>query len=162
MKKNLLKIVMAAIMVTVMLALAACGSKTVGGNDGGNAGGGAAPAGSSAVVPAGSSAQEAKGSHKMTFIIESEIAPHIIDVKEEISTDAKTFGDFLRTYKDCDWEDSSYGIFVKSFQGVANDDSQEIWWQLFVNGESAMEGADFYEIKDGDEYKYVLTKGYDW
>lgn len=151
-----MKIMMAAVVTATMLALAACGSSQIGTGDTQKE---SIAAGSGAVQPSEAVKDEM---HKITFIVQAETEEQTIDVSNDYSTNAATFGDFLRTYPDCQWEDSTYGIFVQGFFGIANDDSQELWWQLFVNGESAAEGADFYEIKDGDEYKYVLTKGYDW
>lgn len=148
---------MAAVVAANMLALAACGSSQIGTGDTSKE---PQVSASAAIQPSEVAVKDEM--HKITFIVQAQTEEQTIDVSGEYSTNAATFGDFLRTYPDCQWEDSTYGIFVQGFSGIENDDSQELWWQLFVNGESAMEGADFYEIKDGDEYKYVLTKGYDW
>lgn len=103
----------------------------------------------------------ANGKH-FTFKITAKEAGQNIEIVEDAVFDGEMFGDYLKQYKDCDWEDSEYGIFVKGFCGVPNDDSQQLWWQLFVDGESAQVGADMIELKDGAVYEYVYTLGYDW
>ena len=147
-KRNVLSI-LAGLLVAVLAVgmLAACGASSIGGGE---------KEKTEAVETTG-----AAGKH-FTFKIPAQEGGADIAVVEDATFDGEMFGDYLKQYKDCAWEDSEYGIFVKGFCGVENDDSQQLWWQLFVDGESAQAGADMIELTDGAVYEYVYTLGYDW
>ena len=78
----------------------------------------------------------------------------------DCKSDAEYLGEFLRTYEDCQWEDSSYGIYVKGFAGMMEDIDNQYWWCVTVNGESAMTGADEIPLLEGDIYTFTLMQGW--
>ncbi len=149
MKRRKILSILAGLLVGVLAVsmLAACGSASIGGGD---------------KEKTEAAATTGAAGKNFTFKITAKEGGADIEVVEEATFDGEMFGDYLRQYADCDWEDSEYGIFVKGFKGVANDDSQQLWWQLFVDGESATTGADMVELTDGAVYEYVYTLGYDW
>lgn len=79
-------------------------------------------------------------------------------------TDCKSgteyLGEFLRTYESCIWEDSTYGIYIKGFDGMMEDIDNQFWWCVTVNGESVMTGADEIPLADGDTYTFTLMQGW--
>ena len=57
-------------------------------------------------------------------------------------------------------EESEYGLFVTSVNGVAADESAEQWWCFTKGGESLATGVDSTPIADGDHFEITLTEGY--
>ena len=57
-------------------------------------------------------------------------------------------------------EDSQYGLFIKTVDGYTADESNQEWWNLTVDGESAMTGIDSTPIEEGKKYGLALTVGY--
>lgn len=57
-----------------------------------------------------------------------------------------------------DFETSDFGVFVKKIGETEN--SQDEFWQFWVNGQFADKAADKFEIKDGDlvEWKYEKSQ----
>ena len=78
----------------------------------------------------------------------------------DCKSEAEYLGEFLRTFEGCEWEDSSYGIYVKGFNGMMEDMDNQYWWCVTVNGESAMTGADEIPLADGDVYTFTLMQGW--
>lgn len=78
----------------------------------------------------------------------------------DCKSDAEYLGEFLRTYESCIWEDSTYGIYVKGFDGMMEDIDNQYWWCVTVNGESVMTGADEIPLADGDVYNFTLMQGW--
>jgi hypothetical protein len=56
-------------------------------------------------------------------------------------------------------KESSYGVFIESIMGIANDAKANKFWMYDINGKSAEIGASAYIVKDGDmlEWKYIDT-----
>ena len=78
----------------------------------------------------------------------------------EYESDAEYLGEYLRTLDICDWEDSTYGIYIKGFDGMMEDLDNQYWWCVTVNGESIMSGADEIPLADGDTYTFTLMQGW--
>lgn len=55
-------------------------------------------------------------------------------------------------------ETNSEKTFVKSIEGVANDDSRKDYWLYFVNGESMHVGASETRLKAGDRVFWFLRR----
>ncbi len=79
---------------------------------------------------------------------------------KEYASDAEYLGEFLRTMEGCEWRDSEYGIYITGFNGMQEDTANQYWWGVFVNGESAMTGADEIPLQDGDIYNFTLMQGW--
>ena len=57
-------------------------------------------------------------------------------------------------------DESEYGLFVTTVNGVAADDSKQEWWCFTKGGEEMMTGVDTTPIADGDAFEITLTEGY--
>lgn len=76
-----------------------------------------------------------------------------------ISTDKKTVGEALLEENLIAGDDSEYGLYVKTVNGVTLDyDKDGMYWAFYVNGEYAQTGVDSTEITAGAEYAFKAEK----
>lgn len=75
-------------------------------------------------------------------------------------SDMEYLGEYLRTFADCEWQDSQYGIYITGFDGMQEDTANQYWWCVSVNGESVMTGADEIPLQDGYIYNFTLMQGW--
>lgn len=79
--------------------------------------------------------------------------------KFEVSTDLKTVGEALLEVNLIAGDDSEYGLYVKTVDGVTVDyDKDGAYWAFYVNGEYASTGVDSTEITDGATYSFKVEK----
>ncbi len=79
----------------------------------------------------------------------------------EITTTAETLGDLLLESGLAEGEDSQYGLYIQTVDGVTADEAKEEWWCITKNGgETVQTGADSTPIADGERYELTLTTGY--
>ena len=77
----------------------------------------------------------------------------------EVATDKKMVGEALLEVKLIDGDDSAYGLYVKTVNGVTVDyDKDGAYWAFYVNGEYASTGVDATEIKAGTTYTFKVEK----
>ena len=57
-------------------------------------------------------------------------------------------------------EESEYGLFVTTVNGITADDANQEWWCFTKGGESLNAGVDSTPIADGDAFEITLTVGY--
>lgn len=60
-------------------------------------------------------------------------------------------------------EDSEYGLYVKTVNGVTADyDTDQTYWAFYVNGEYAQSGTDSADITVGNAYSFKVknNRGY--
>ncbi len=76
-----------------------------------------------------------------------------------ISTDARTLGDALTENDLVRGEDSDYGLYVKTVNGIRADyDLDGYWWSLEQDGTATSYGVDGIDLTDGDNaYSFVYT-----
>lgn len=74
------------------------------------------------------------------------------------ASDLEYLGEYLRTTKDCQWEESDYGIFITGWYDKKQDADNGYWWIVTVNDKEAATGADEIPLQDGDKYTFTLTK----
>ena len=56
-------------------------------------------------------------------------------------------------------EDSDYGLYVKTVNGITVDyDTDGSYWAFYVNGEYASSGVDSTPVADGDTYSFKVEK----
>ena len=79
---------------------------------------------------------------------------------KEYASDAEYLGEFLRTMEGCQWKEAQYGIYITGFNGMQEDPDNQYWWGVFVNGESAVTGADEIPLQDGDVYNFTVMQGW--
>lgn len=63
----------------------------------------------------------------------------------------------LKSLTEVKTENSDFGEFVTSINGVGADSSKE-YWSFYVNGKYSDEGAGTYEAKAGDSFKWQLEQ----
>ncbi|MCI8514900.1 MAG: DUF4430 domain-containing protein [Lachnospiraceae bacterium] len=78
----------------------------------------------------------------------------------EIRTDKETVGEALQELELIDGDESEYGLFVKSVNGITADyDEDGVYWAFYVNGEYAQSGVDQTPITEGAQYALRIEKG---
>lgn len=77
-----------------------------------------------------------------------------------ITTDAEYLRGALEEEQLIAGEESDYGLFVKTVNGVTVDDSNQEWWCFTKGGETLFTGVDSTPIADGDKFEITLTVGY--
>ena len=76
-----------------------------------------------------------------------------------INTDKTTVGEALVELNLIAGEESEYGLYVKTVNGVTLDyDKDGMYWAFYVNGEYAQTGVDSTEITAGAEYAFKAEK----
>lgn len=78
----------------------------------------------------------------------------------DYTSEEEYLGEFLRTWEDCEWQESDYGIFITGFRGMEQDFDNEYWWCITVNDQEISLGADEIPLQDGDKYTFTLLKGW--
>ncbi len=78
----------------------------------------------------------------------------------DVHTDKTTVGEALAELGIIEGEESEYGLYVKTVNGITLDfDKDGYYWAFYVNGEYAQSGVDMMDVKDGDEYAFKAEKG---
>ena len=77
----------------------------------------------------------------------------------EIHTDKEIVGDALTELGLLTGEESVYGLFVKSVNGIVADyEVDKTYWAFYVNGEYAMSGVDTTTIEENTSYMFKVEK----
>ena len=77
----------------------------------------------------------------------------------EIHTDKETVGDALLELDLIAGEDSEYGLYVKTVNGITADyDKDQTYWAFYVNGEYAQTGVDSTNVTAGHTYSFKVEK----
>lgn len=75
----------------------------------------------------------------------------------EIHTDKENVGEALTELGLIDGEDSGYGLFVKTVNGITADyDTDGVYWAFYIDGEYAATGVDATPITDGADYSFRI------
>ena len=75
----------------------------------------------------------------------------------EIHTDKTTVGDALLELELIAGEDSEYGLYVKTVNGITADyDVDQTYWAFYINGEMAMSGVDTTDVEEGATYSFKV------
>ena len=96
------------------------------------------------------------GEGSTTFIL------NVVDVNQnttefEISTDKETVGEALLELNLIAGDDSSYGLYVKTVNGITVDyQTDNKYWAFYENDQYAMNGVDTTIIKDGVIYSFKV------
>lgn len=76
-----------------------------------------------------------------------------------VKTDAATVGEALLAVDLIAGDDSEYGLYVKTVNGITADyDTDGSYWAFYIDGEYAMTGVDSTEITDGATYMFKVEK----
>ena len=76
------------------------------------------------------------------------------------ATDAEFLRQALEEQKLVEGEESQYGLYVKTVNGVTADEAKEEWWCFTKDGEDVMTGVDSTPVADGDHFEITLKTGY--
>lgn len=77
----------------------------------------------------------------------------------EIHTDKTVVGDALLELGLIAGDESEYGLYVKTVNGVTADyDVDQTYWAFYINGEYAMTGVDATPIEAGSTYTFKVEK----
>ena len=91
--------------------------------------------------------------------IEVEVKAGEESVTFTINTDKDILADALLEHELVEGEDGAYGLYVKRVNGITADyDVDQSYWALTIDGEYAMSGVSYTEIKDGGHYELTYTK----
>ena len=75
----------------------------------------------------------------------------------EIHTDEKTVGAALLSLGLIAGEDSEFGLYVKTVNGVTADyEKDQTYWSFYIDGEYAQTGVDMTAVNDGSTYKLAI------
>lgn len=151
MKKNGLNKLLALLLALVMvLALAACGNQAQDNGDAGN---------DADVVTDGTVADGATvGQGKTAFTMEVTQLDGTT-VTFTVNTDKETVGEALLELGIVAGDDTEYGLYVKTVNGVTLDyDTDGAYWAFYINGEYAMTGVDATSIEAGASYTLKAEK----
>ena len=76
-----------------------------------------------------------------------------------IKTDKKTVGEALLDVELIEGEESAYGLYIKTVNGITADyDTDGTYWAFYINGSYANSGVDTTEITEGASYALVVEK----
>ena len=79
----------------------------------------------------------------------------------EYTSDAATVGEALLAEGLIAGEDSAYGLYITSVNGITADwDTENAYWAFYINGEYAQTGVDATEIVEGAIYSLTKTVSY--
>lgn len=81
-------------------------------------------------------------------------------VTKSITTDAAYLREALEEEKLIAGEESQYGLFVKTVNGVTVDDAKQQWWCFTKGGADLFTGVDTTPIANGDAFEITLKTGY--
>lgn len=77
----------------------------------------------------------------------------------QINTDKKTVGDALVELDLIAGDESEYGLYVKTVNGITVDyDKDGKYWAFYINGEYASTGVDSTDIEAGATYSFKVEK----
>ena len=77
----------------------------------------------------------------------------------QILTDKETVGEALLDVDLIAGDESEYGLYVKTVNGVTADyDKDKTYWAFYVNGEYANTGVDSTPVEDGAVYSFRIEK----
>ena len=76
-----------------------------------------------------------------------------------INTDAETVGEALSNLEIVQGEDSEFGLYIKTVNGITADyDVDQTYWAFYIDGEYAQTSVDMTAVNDGSVYKLAVEK----
>ncbi len=76
-----------------------------------------------------------------------------------IHTDQENVGDALTEIGIIAGDESDYGLYVKTVNGITADyDTDQTYWAFYINGEYAVTGVDSTPVTAGDTYSFKVEK----
>ena len=141
MKCSLRRLLALALAAVMLLALTACGK---------------APQIGGVTIPVQDGAVIGQGSR--TFAVEVTVQDGKT-VRFTVRTDQETVGAALQELGVVAGEQSSYGLYIKTVNGITADyDRDGVYWAFYIDGGYAATGADQTGITDGSVYAFRVEK----
>lgn len=78
----------------------------------------------------------------------------------ELDTDEEFLRGALEEQGLIQGDESEYGLFVKTVNGVTANDANQEWWAISKNGTLLETGVDTTPVADGDSFDFTLTVGW--
>ncbi len=76
-----------------------------------------------------------------------------------IHTDQENVGDALTEIGIIAGDESDYGLYVKTVNGITADyDTDQTYWAFYINGKYASTGVDSTPVTAGDTYSFKVEK----
>ena len=98
--------------------------------------------------------QLGEGSTKFTLTV---VDKEGNETQFEIHTDKETVGEALTELELIAGEESEYGLYVKTVNGITADyDKDGVYWAFYVNDEYALTGVGSTKITEGDSYSFKV------
>ncbi len=98
--------------------------------------------------------QLGEGSMKFDFTV---VDKEGTETTFEIHTDKETVGEALLEVGLIAGEDSQYGLYVKTVNGITADyDKDGVYWAFYINDEYALTGVDSTKITEGEHYSFKV------
>ena len=136
------------LLLTVAMALSAIGCNS-------SSNSGAVTSNETTAVSSGSNVL-GEGKTKFTFTVVDKDGN---ETEFEIHTDKETVGQALQELNLIAGENSEYGVYVKTVNGITADyDTDKVYWAFYVNGTYATSGVDTTPVKEGDKYSFKVEK----
>ena len=154
-KKRLSMIVCTALIAAMALTATACGSKESGGV-------GSSDAQVETQSQAATSITDDTSDLTVLGEGETQFLFNVTDkdgkeTKFEIHTDKTTVGEALLELGLIEGEDSEYGLYVKTVNGITADfNTDGVYWAFYIDGEYATTGVDQTDINAGSTYAFKV------
>lgn len=150
-----------ALAFAAMLALAGCANEAAPADNAAGADSAAAeqPADSANAVDAEGAAASDAAESKVTVSVTMPEGASASSESAEVSIPAEgtVYDALMATGWDVKAEDSDYGKYVTSINGIANGSEGEMsGWVFTVNNEQVMEGCDACKLADGDTVEWTF------
>ncbi len=82
-----------------------------------------------------------------------------VETEFEIHTDKEIVGDALMELDLLAGEESEYGLYVKTVNGITADyDQDKTYWAFYIDGEYATTGVDTTKIEEDTAYSFKVEK----
>lgn len=95
-----------------------------------------------------------EGSTKFTFTV---VDQEGTETQFEIHTDKETVGEALLELSLIEGDESEYGLYVKTVNGITADyDKDGVYWAFYINGEYAPTGVDSTPVTEGESYSFKV------
>lgn len=153
MKKHRISLSVSALALILAMLFSACGEAASSADL--SAQSQSVPAASSQAVVSSETASEAAKALTIT-VVDGEGASTVFN----LNTNQEFLRGALEDEKLVEGEESEYGLFIKTVNGITADESQQQWWCITKNGQAVETGADTTPVADGDAFELTLTTGW--
>lgn len=156
-KKILSSILCMVLIVAMALFTTGCGDKSGGSKPDGNTP--SSESGVEASVPSEDNTQAdvqqlGEGNTRFRFTV---VDKEGSETQFEIHTDKETVGDALLELGLIAGDESEYGLYVKTVNGITADyDKDGVYWAFYVNDEYASSGVSSTTITEGESYSFRI------